>query len=100
MEENYSKMKAGVLLTLIALMVSIVVPLSITLSHDGSGTFLVALDICGAANPAVSADSTMPGIHERPCTVIPGGFVGFTQMIDAMFHPLLIAAQEEHPPRI
>lgn len=93
-------MKGRALVILIALAVSVVVPLSVTPSPAGNGTFLIMLDICDAANPALSANSTMPGIHECPCTILPAGFVGFTHVVDVMFHPLLIAAQEEHPPRI
>jgi hypothetical protein len=93
-------MKARAIVILIALVLSIFAPLSVAQSPAGSGTFLIALDVCDAANPAVSANSTMLGIHECPCIILPGGFVGFTRIADVMFHPLLIASQEEHPPRI
>ena len=93
-------MKARALVILFALTVSIVAPLSVAPSPAGGGTFLVTLDVCDAANPAVSANSTMPGIHESPCIIIPAVFVDFTRITSLMFHPLLIATQEEHPPKI
>ena len=92
-------MKPRAVVILIALAVSIFAPLSINPSPTGSGTFLITLDVCDAANPAVSANSTMPGIHESPCVIIPAGIVGFTRVVDVMFHPLLFATQEEHPPK-
>jgi hypothetical protein len=92
-------MKARALLILIALTVSIAAPLSVTPSPVESGTFLITLDVCDAANPAVSTGSTMPGIHECQCIVRPAAFVGFTRITGIIFRPLLIATQEEHPPR-
>lgn len=93
-------MKTRAVVILIALAVSIFAPLSVASPPDGSGTFLVTLDVCDAANPGVSSNSTMPGVHECQCIIIPAGFVGFTRVVEVVFHPLLFATQEEHPPKI
>jgi hypothetical protein len=92
--------KIQALFILIALTVSLVTPLSVAVAPSGGGTFLVALDVCGTANPAVSSGSAMPGIHELPCTMSPAGFIGFVEISDVLFHPLLLSSQEEHPPRV
>jgi hypothetical protein len=93
-------MKAGALLVLIALAVLIVAPVTVTLSPVSRGTVIIAMDICNTVNPALSSNFSMPWIHECQHTILPAGFVGFNHLADVTFRTLLIAEQEEHPPRI
>jgi hypothetical protein len=91
-------MKAAALIILIALTVSMGAPLSVIPPH-GDGKYLRTLDVCDAANPALSTNSTMPGIHVSPDIVMPAEFAGFTHQMDDVFHPLLITIQKDRPPQ-
>jgi hypothetical protein len=91
-------MKAATLMILIALVVSVVVPLS-DIRTPADGKFLMALDVCDAANPTVSADSAMPGIHVCPGIIRPAGFAGFIHQADVLFRPLLMTVQKDRPPQ-
>jgi len=93
-------MKAGTVFILLALALSIVSPLSITLSSSGDGTFLISLDVCSAANPAVSSHSSVPAIHECPCLIRPAESIGLLMIIDPVFHPFLISSEDDQPPRV
>ena len=87
------------LFVLLSLLIVIILsPLSINLSVSDKCACIVSLDVCHAS-AAVSVNSEMPVIDERPCTMCPvelGGFIGIS---DNGPWPNILSSKIERPPR-
>jgi hypothetical protein len=94
-------MRICVLFVLIAIVISVLSPvnLSVAFSRSGGVTVLMALDVCHGGDPPLTVDAQMPSIHESPCTAMPLAFAGCCEAIDTTSIALLFPCTVEHPPR-
>ena len=94
-------MKWNAVFVLLAIAVGILVPpsLPIMIAHGGQASIGV-LDVCHNATPALSSNGEMPCVNECPCRLLhlePGRMHG---MVKSPCKPVLIAFQEELPPKV
>ena len=94
-------MRLKALIVLLAIAFSIVGPptLSLTLSDHGHAA-IGTLDVCNSSTPALSAQGDMPCLNE--CTSNPFSFALYkaSEIINPPCKPLLIAFQDERPPKV
>jgi hypothetical protein len=93
-------MKWQALIILLAIALSIVVPPSLPfLSDHGAMAAIGTLDTCHSATPALSANGDMPCMNECPCRHLPFAESKTADIFTPLFKPLLIAFQDERPPK-
>lgn len=95
-------MKAGSILLLLALIVSVISPLSPVVSHasDKGKAMLLTLDVCDKTGQSLSSNADMISIHECQSKFIPLGFSGFHRISNPALSSSLISFQKERPPRV
>ena len=87
------------LFVLLSLLIVIILsPISINLSVSDKCACIVSLDVCHAS-AAVSVNSQMPVIDERPCTMCHAELGGFVGISDHSPRPDLFSSKIERPPR-
>jgi hypothetical protein len=94
-------MKWQAAIVLLAIVVSIIVPpsLSLTVAH-GKQAAIGALDVCHSATPALSSHGDMPCMHESPRRFLPLSQNKTAEITIPPFAPFLMAFQDERPPKI
>jgi len=95
-------MRLKALIVLIALITSILTPVSFGVySVDNKTTVIVTLDLCSAAaGHAVSVNTESAVIYESPCRLVQLMFAGFYDSNEPAFNQFLLAFLREHPPRV
>jgi len=87
-------------LLLVAVLIGLVVPPTLSVTLAGGGAVEVGLlDVCHQAAPALAANGDMPCINESPCMLSPTLFVIAFTYIDPVSIPLLIPSQNDRPPQ-
>jgi hypothetical protein len=94
-------MKLRSILTLAALIVSILSPFTahISIFPTDQAKYFVSLDICDASGAFVSADADTPLLHECACKPVPFECAEYIKGNDLAFIPSLYSIQVEHPPK-
>jgi hypothetical protein len=94
-------MKWSALIVLFAIALSIVLPPSLPfLSDHGTMAAIGTLDVCHSATPALSSNGDMPCVNECPCRHLPLVASNNAEIFTPPFKPLLIAFQDERPPKV
>lgn len=95
-------MRLKSVLILIVLGLSVISSSAITVpaSPFSNGTFLVTLDVCHSANPAVSANSDMPYLHEISNQPFVLEHVIAHKSVDSVLKQFVIVFPKEHPPKV
>ncbi|MHB8882165.1 MAG: hypothetical protein ACYC69_11735 [Thermodesulfovibrionales bacterium] len=91
-------MKIKVMLTFIALSVSIMSPLSVNISPSAETPFIVILDVCHAAGSALGTDFDSPVVNEGTCQLYFRDFAGYFAILRPVSIMFLIAVEEDRPP--
>jgi hypothetical protein len=93
-------MKWQAAIILIAIVVSITVPpsLSFNVVHDKQAEIAI-LDICHSATPALSTNGDMPGINALFCRLFPLVACIISIQNAPSLKTSIIAFQDEHPPK-
>jgi hypothetical protein len=87
-------------IVLLAIALSIVVPPSLPfLSDHGAMAAIGTLDVCHSATSALSSNGDMPCMNECLCRYHPFAESKYTEIFAPLFKPLLLAFQEERPPK-
>ncbi len=85
---------------LLAIGLSMIVPPSLPwLANSGQESAIGVLDVCHSATPSLSINGDMSCISECPCNPLPLAVVSVYSIPRLSFKPLLIALQDERPPR-
>ncbi len=93
-------MKWQAVIVLIAIGLSIAVQLSFPVPSDhGNHAMIGNLDVCHQAAPALSANGNMPCLHQCPYGHLPLVQDKSAIFVNPHIKPLLIAFQDEHPPK-
>lgn len=94
-------MRTGSILILLAFVISAIIPnvtiLDVT-NNNQPATF--TLDVCSPLNSAATANADMPSLHECMCSLTPLASTNFYTTVNSVFNPLIIAFQEDRPPRV
>jgi|Deesub1362A_J573_1020465.scaffolds.fasta_scaffold21878_2 hypothetical protein len=94
-------MRLKALIVLIALITSILTPVSFGVySIDNQTTVIVTLDLCSAAGHSLSVNTESAVLYESPSRLVQLMFAGFYDSIDPAFNPFLLAFLSDHPPRV
>jgi hypothetical protein len=94
-------MKWQALIVLLAIALSIVVQPSLPYLPDrGAMATIVALDVCHSVTPALSSNNNMPCVNECPCRQLLLAQSKNAEIITPPFKPLLIAVEDERPPKV
>jgi hypothetical protein len=94
-------MRWQAIIVLLAVALSIVVPPSLSLTiADGGHSMIGTLDVCHSAAPALSSNGEMPCVNECPCRPLPLAQKKVSEIANPPFKPLLIAFQDERPPKV
>jgi hypothetical protein len=93
-------MKWQAVIVLLAIGFSIAVPPCFLVPGDhGNHAMIGNLDVCHTATPALSANGNMPCVHQSPCNPMPLVQDKISKTTDPHIKPLLIAFQDERPPK-
>lgn len=93
-------MRWKAVIVLLAVLAGIVVPPSLPLlTATGVEASLGTLDVCHNAAPVLFAHGDMPCVNECPCQPLPLASVIAPAPVSSDFKPLLLAFQDERPPR-
>jgi len=93
-------MKWQAVMVLLAIGISIAVPPSFPVSSDHDNHAMIGnLDVCHQAAPALSANGSMPCLHQCPCDHLPLVQDKIAEIVNQRIKPLLIAFQDERPPK-
>jgi hypothetical protein len=94
-------MRWKAIIVLLAVALSIVVPPSLSLMiADGGHPLIGTLDVCHSATPALSSHGDMPCLNECPCCPFPLAQIKVAEITNPPFKPLLLAFQDERPPKV
>lgn len=95
-----ASMKPVSLVLLIALALMALLPAAAVYPCGGSpGASIHVLDVCHGTATGMNIDTPF-SIHERPCCPLPSQLVVVQKLSPTHFKPLLIAFQDERPPRV
>jgi hypothetical protein len=93
-------MKYQAIIVLVAILLSVAIPPSLTLTCGYEGhTIIGALDICHAATPALSSSGNLPCVQERTCHPLPLPLQETVENENLFFKSLLTSFQDERPPK-
>jgi len=85
---------------LLAIGLSSAVPPCLSVPSDhGHHAMIDNLDVCHTAIPALSSNGDMPCVHQYPCSHMPLVQNIITKIVNPRIKPLLIAFQDERPPK-
>ncbi len=94
-------MRVKALIVLIALISSIMTPVSFNVySSKNKTTIIVTLDVCNAAGHSVSVNSESAIVYELPCRFVQLMFNGFYEIIEPAFFQFILAFLSDHPPKV
>lgn len=93
-------MKLPAIIILLAIALGILAPpsLPLMLTHDGQASIGV-LDVCHSATPALSSNGEMPCVSECPCRLLALEQSRVPGMVNPRCKPVVIAFQDELPPK-
>jgi hypothetical protein len=93
-------MKWQAVIVLLAIGLTIAVPPSFAvLSDHGNHAMIGNLDVCHSAAPALSANGSMPCVHQGLCDHQALVQDKTVEIVNPRIKPLLIAFQDERPPK-
>jgi hypothetical protein len=94
-------MRWQAVIVLLAILLSIVLSpaLSLTIA-DGGHSMIGTLDVCHSATPALSSNGDMPCLNECPRCPFPLAQHKASEIVNPPCKPLLIAFQDERPPKV
>jgi hypothetical protein len=92
-------MKKVVFVTLIAVAISILSPMSIDFSPAAKGTFLLTLDVCNAGHH-LSINSESPCICEYPSSLHVLEMISSVDGFKASFLPFVTVLRKDRPPKV
>jgi hypothetical protein len=93
-------MKWQAVVVLLAIGLSIAVPPFFSVPSDhGNHAMIGNLDVCHQAAPALSANWSMPCVHQCPCDHQPPFQKTIAARVNPRIKTLLLAFQDEHPPK-
>ncbi len=93
-------MKWQAVIVLLAIGISIAVPPSFSVPGDhGKHAMIGNLDVCHQAVPALSANGNMPCLHQCLYGHLPVVQDKTAEIVNIRIKPLLIAFQDERPPK-
>lgn len=73
---------------------------ALTVIGQGDGSsFLVELDVCHSAAPALSSNGEMPCIGSTTCLALPSLSLAFIEPTQLALSELILSSSTEHPPR-
>ncbi len=93
-------MKRTALILLMILFSALCLPITITASPSGDGTFLVALDVCSKSASFMALNADSPAIQEGPLNILHPVFSEYADVSDSVFHPSVIISAKDRPPQI
>jgi hypothetical protein len=94
-------MRWQAVIVLLAIALSIVVPPSLPLMiGQGGQASIGTLDVCHSSLPALASNGNMPCVSECPCRPLPLAQKKVSEIANPPFKPLLIAFQDERPPKV
>ena len=95
-------MRLKSVLILIVLCLSVISLSAVTASASpfSNGTFLITLDVCHASNPAVSANSDMPCLHEISTQPFLLEYAGAYNSLDQLLGQFVSISQKDRPPKV
>jgi hypothetical protein len=94
-------MKWVSIILLIVLAFTVLAPLSsfTFVFVQKSGSFLVNLDVCRSAAPALSTSGEMPCVSACPCSFAPTVSISTNEPAYSLFTELILASRNEQPPK-
>jgi hypothetical protein len=93
-------MKWQAFIVLLALGISIAVPPSFSVPGEHGNQMMIAnVNVCHPAAPALSANGNMPCVHQCACNHRHLVQDKIVEIINPRIKPLLIAFQDERPPK-
>jgi len=93
-------MKWQAVMVLLAIGLSIAVPPFFSVPSDhGKHAMIGNLDVCHQAAPALSANGSIPCVHQCPCDHRPPFQDSIVNIVNPRIKPRLMAFQEERPPK-
>jgi hypothetical protein len=93
-------MKWQAVMVLLAIGLSIAVPPSFTVPSDhGNHAMIGNLDVCHQDAPALSANGSMPCVHQCLCDYQPSLQDTIVNIVNPRIKPFLLAFQDERPPK-
>ncbi len=93
-------MKMQTFVVLVALIVSILTPVSINFSPAANGTALVSLDVCSAGAHSLAPNSESVCLSESLVTVRLFELTSTVAVVRPVLKPLLFAFKKDRPPQI
>jgi hypothetical protein len=95
-------MKILAAVSLIAICLSLVAPVSISMSTSKSkdNQVLVTLDACHSGGSAFSASADVPVIQECSQQIIPPLFSGYVNIFNVAYLLPIIISTQERPPKV
>lgn len=93
-------MKWQTLIILVVIAFNVLSPLSVHLTVEyGQTTTIGSFDICHAGSVGIATGHEMPCYTENPCVLIPLYSLARTETPSSLIKPLIIAFQDERPPK-
>jgi len=92
-------MKIQRILVVIALSLSVLSPLSVSISPLDDHSYIMTLDVCNASGSALSVNADAPALLESSGKLCPLAFCGHTEVIYSACKLSLLSSQLERPPR-
>jgi hypothetical protein len=93
-------MKWQTVIVLLAIGISIAVPPSFPVTSDHSNHAMIGnIDVCHQAAPALATNGGMPCLHQCTCDFLPLALDKIADIVNPRIKPLLIAFQDERPPK-
>lgn len=93
-------MKIRGVIVLLAVLLSILSPLSVNISLSGDTTYIVTLNVCGTEGSAVSSVSDMPAIKECAWEAIPIEVSGPVEFSSLHKDTNIVFIEMDRPPRV
>lgn len=94
-------MKTGSILVLLALFIPAIIPnVTILDAANNNQSLIFTLDVCSPLSSAATANADMPSLHECMYSLTPLASTNFYTIVNPIFNPLIIAFQEDRPPRV
>ena len=93
-------MKTASILILLAFAIAVIIPnVTILDVTNNNQPAILTLDVCSPLNSATTANADMPSLYECMYSLTPLASTSFYTTVNSVFNPLIIAFQEDRPPR-
>lgn len=93
-------MRVKGILVLFVLIVLIIPPLAINISHSSNEAAIFTLDVCHASNQSLSTNLDLQCLFETPFNETKLEITNIQEEIKPILNLFLIAFQIEHPPKV